>query len=157
MKKGWRKIEETAIDRTSRSKKKGVYFEVSSSPYDVPEEIRGFYCENRKKFVVEFRYFSNEPTKKNDGADGVVFLCGVNSGRLYSIEIDVDRLHIGEISLDVKNDEDSPKIRFPNRSRRSSIQSSQNNRREINNRLLDVAGEYFPEVLNRRVNPTAIR
>ncbi|HEY2931851.1 MAG TPA: hypothetical protein VGK99_08880 [Acidobacteriota bacterium] len=73
------------------------------SPYDVPEAVRGFYDEDLKRFVIEFRYIGDEPTERAESSVAHFgFRVGKNSSRIYAIEIDVDALKAKQVALKVE-------------------------------------------------------
>lgn len=80
--KGWERL---VPDR------EGVNVEISLSPYDIPEAARGRYDEEHHRFVIEFKYIEDEPWKRISENEAIHFRVGKNSGRLYGIEIDIDK------------------------------------------------------------------
>jgi hypothetical protein len=77
---------------------KRVKVTVHFSPYDKPLAVRGRYDEDRKRFLVEFQYIADEDVDRQECGDYSLIL-GRNSGRLYGIEIDVDRLQASRVEL----------------------------------------------------------
>jgi hypothetical protein len=69
----------------------GVPISVSPSPYDVPEAVRSVYDESKRRFSIEFQYIGEEPLKSSDVDRGVRCLLGKNSGRLYGIDVYLDK------------------------------------------------------------------
>lgn len=84
---------------------RGVNVTLVVSPYDVPEAFRGDYSPDRKRFRIEFRYISDEPTNTEKVDEHVCFEIGRKSGRLYAIEIDVDRFGAEKVEVRVGVDE----------------------------------------------------
>lgn len=81
----------------------GVNVNVYLSPYDVPRGIRGYFDREADRFAIEFQYIVKEPTKKLDGKDGVVTVyVGKNSGRLYRILINVNKIKVDHVALEVR-------------------------------------------------------
>ncbi len=76
-----------------------VEINVFLSPYDVPEAVRGYYDEQRERFVIEFRYMSDEPTRAQDMGGPLVLHVGKRSGRLHEIEVDVNALKAQSVTL----------------------------------------------------------
>jgi len=76
-----------------------VHINLFLSPYDVPEAVRGRYDQNRKKFVIDFQYASEEPTRQETVDDKLSIRLGKHSGRLYEIEVDVDRVKAKSVTL----------------------------------------------------------
>lgn len=77
---------------------------VSVSPYDVPHHVRGAFDDRKKRFVVEFKYVDSEPTKMVRVGDHALAAVGRNSGRVYSLELDVAALKVDTIGLQMKAD-----------------------------------------------------
>ncbi|MBM4054124.1 MAG: hypothetical protein FJ264_05520 [Planctomycetes bacterium] len=90
-------VEELTQRLPTEGSKVKVEFMVSS--YDIPEAVRGFYSEEKDRFIIEFKYIGNEPAKPQLQDDYVTFMVGKNSGRLYGIEIDVKTLGVEEVEL----------------------------------------------------------
>lgn len=78
---------------------RGVKVKLLVSPYDIPEAVRGFYDEQKHRFVIEFRYIGDEPTELQPQDRHITLVVGKNSGRLYGIEIDVDTLKVEVVGL----------------------------------------------------------
>lgn len=96
----WIKVDEKQYDSPPKEiKRSGVVFEVFISPYDLPEAVRGSYDDQRKRFVIEFRYIQDEPKEKVVGGQFVTFEVGKHSKRLYHIEVDVDKLRVNTVAL----------------------------------------------------------
>jgi hypothetical protein len=78
---------------------RGVDITLVTSPYDIPEAVRGDYNKELRRFVIEFRYMSDEPLERYKCGKDIILRIGRNSGRLYSIEIDIHDLSTQEINL----------------------------------------------------------
>lgn len=98
----WLPIKSDDFDVKSKGKRDGIHFEVSMSPYDIPQKVRGFFCKNRKRFVIEFKYLTDEATKQRKLTPEVVASEGIKSGRLYTLEVDIQQLGVDKVSLLVK-------------------------------------------------------
>ena len=100
----WLQVNPDAEELTQRLQTEGskVKVEFLVSSYDIPEAVRGSYNEEKSRFVIEFKYIGNEPTKPQPQDDYVTFVVGKNSGRLYGIEIDVKALRVEEVALRMK-------------------------------------------------------
>ncbi|QII09508.1 hypothetical protein KsCSTR_01290 [Candidatus Kuenenia stuttgartiensis] len=85
--------------QTEGSKVK-VEFLISS--YDIPEAVRGSYNKEKYRFVIEFKYIGDEPTKAEPQDNYVTFVIGKNSSRLYRIEIGVKALRVEKVELRMK-------------------------------------------------------
>ena len=62
------------------------------SPYDIPEALQGYLDKENKKFIIEFKYRSNDPKYVENFFDVLTFHTGVNSSRIYKIEIDINKI-----------------------------------------------------------------
>lgn len=93
-------IEEFTERRQTEGSKVKVEFLVSS--YDIPGAVRGSYNKEKDRFVIEFKYIGDEPTKAQPQDNYVTFVIGKNSGRLYGIEIDVKALRVEKVELRMK-------------------------------------------------------
>lgn len=71
------------------------------SPYDIPDGVRGGYDGDLKRFVVEFRYMVDEEYRSLDIDDGVCVRLGKHSSRIVGVEVDVDLLHISQVTIAV--------------------------------------------------------
>jgi hypothetical protein len=80
----------------------GVQVDVLVSPYDVPEAVRGYFCHQRQRFIIEFKYISSEDTVEKPQDQNVKIRVGRHSGRLYAIELDVKSLHANAVQLRLK-------------------------------------------------------
>lgn len=70
------------------------------SPFDIPRYVRGYYSENRRRFVIEFKYITDEPTeKKSFGPPEVTTIIGRKTGRIRGFEIDVKALDATTVAL----------------------------------------------------------
>src|SRR5215216_5512884 len=78
-----------AQEKTSAT---GVLNTSLPSPYDVPEAARIDVDEAHNRLFIEFQYISNEPFAKVQEASGLTFCLGKNSGRLYGIEVELDKV-----------------------------------------------------------------
>lgn len=70
----------------------GTKVKMFASPYDVPEAVRAILDNDKKKFVIQFRYLSDEPTIDKQHNSYTVYGLGKFSKRLYSIAFDLDAL-----------------------------------------------------------------
>lgn len=80
-------------------KTQGVEFNVHVSPYDLPDAVRGWFDRERKRFVIEFRYLTDEHTQSRTADQHVTFHVGERSGRVYRIEADVNSLGVDKVQL----------------------------------------------------------
>ena len=62
----WLPVQEREFDKSNSKTHDGITIQVSLSPYDIPEAVRGFREANTPWFVIEFRYISSEPTRTQE-------------------------------------------------------------------------------------------
>lgn len=93
----WIPIQPDEVKTAPVRKPANIEINLSLSPYDVPEAVRG-YCMERKKFVIEFKYINDEPTRV-ERTDEFLVRVGRHTGRLYEIEVDADRLGARSVTL----------------------------------------------------------
>jgi len=77
----------------------GMKVDVLLSPYDVPEAVRGFIRKDHKVFLIEFKYISQEDTIERPQSEHVKLRVGRNSGRLYAIELDLQKFGANHVQL----------------------------------------------------------
>lgn len=75
----------------------GVLVSTSPSPYDVPEAVRTNVDEGRKRLCIEFQYIGEEPMVVKPDAPGISFRLGKNSGRLYGIDLELEKINVTEV------------------------------------------------------------
>jgi hypothetical protein len=130
----WLPLDPKTLDNLQEETKKGVHVEVSLSPYDIPEALRGYYSEDKKKFIIELKYISDETLVEKKVSDHMQLLEGKNSQRLYGFRIDAQGLDLSAISSVIKNELDPIKIR--------NIASDES-RKEINEKLVRLMIQAF--------------
>ena len=85
----WIKVSQKDVNRPFKSKVKGISVTMMSSPFDVPVKAGFGFDEIDGCFFVEFKYLSSkEPKKRIDRDDGVNFIVGKKSEKVYRLEID---------------------------------------------------------------------
>jgi hypothetical protein len=67
----------------------------------VPEAVRGLVDEKSGRYVIEFRYLTEEPLKREIRTDIVTLRVGKNSGRLYGVEINTDAMRSAASGVNV--------------------------------------------------------
>lgn len=92
----WIPLNTRTHELPKRHKIRGVDITLVMSPYDIPDAVRGEYNKDLHRFVIEFRYISDEPWERSKYNDYIVLRIGRNSRRLYGIEVDVHALSGGE-------------------------------------------------------------
>src|SRR2546421_147313 len=106
----WIPLDPKTLDAKQEEASQGMHFEFSLSPYDIPQSVRGHYCEDIKRFVIEFKYITEEPLNERKLAGHVTVQEGKNSGRLYKVFVDVDALNIGLISAAIHEARHAPSL-----------------------------------------------
>ncbi len=89
-------------DEIEHRKLQGVKVDVLVSPYDIPEAVRGDFIEGKNRFVIEFKYISEESTRERLLEPNVKVRIGKNSSRLYAIDLDMKALDASAVSLRVQ-------------------------------------------------------
>src|SRR5438874_13384496 len=122
----WIPLKPEQLDAKQQDASKGMHFEFSLSPYDIPESVRGYYCANRKRFVIEFKYITEEPLHERKLSDHVSVEEGKKSGRIYNVFVDVDALNVAVISAAIREAREAPSL------------SQDVRRRHLNSKLFQV-------------------
>lgn len=142
----WLQVNPDVEEFTKRLQTEGskVKIEFMVSSYDIPEAVRGSYNKEKDRFVIEFKYIGDEPTKAEPQDNYVTFVIGKNSSRLYRIKIDVKALKVEKVELRMKIKDEVKKTL------NNLIQKPINRRRQDNYRLTQKALSeiedelYFP-------------
>ena len=95
----WVPLNAKTLALPKQRKIRGVDITLVMSPYDIPEAVRGDYNRESQKFVIEFRYMSDEPWERYRYNKDIVLRIGRNSRRLYGIEVDIHALAAQMINL----------------------------------------------------------
>ncbi len=101
----WLPVQEREFDKSNSKTHDGITIQVSLSPYDIPEAVRGFREANTPWFVIEFRYISSEPTRTQELDQNLALILGRHSGRLFAIRMNVEALKAQKVKLDIKMSE----------------------------------------------------
>jgi hypothetical protein len=112
----WLPVQEQEFDKANSKTQDGITVQVSLSPYDIPEAVRGFREVNSPWFVIEFRYISSEPTRVQELDQHLALTLGKNSGRLFEIRMNVETLKANQVKLALKMKETAAGAldKFPN-------------------------------------------
>lgn len=99
----WIKLDPESLTEAAREPismdEPDVRIEVSVSPYDVPEAMRGYFEDDEERsFVIQFKYLDDEPTEEREAGPFATLHVGKNSGRLYRIEVDVEGIEKAEVT-----------------------------------------------------------
>lgn len=98
----WLRVDPSTFDPDETVVRRGVEFHVFLSPYDLPEAVRGRFDSALNRFVVEFRYVTDEPTASIIADPHVTLLVGASSKRLRQILVDVKGLGATEVALRIE-------------------------------------------------------
>lgn len=100
----WLKLDQRSLNAPKvTSSSSGVRLEVSLSPFDVPEAVRGFASnEEVGWFKIEFRYADSEDPVRKEVSETMVIEEGKGSGRLQAILVNVKKLNVGQVELDLQ-------------------------------------------------------
>jgi hypothetical protein len=88
MSETWIPVDRTALNQPRQKKVDGVEVTVMASPYDVPDAYRSHYDAEKDRHILEFRYLTEEPKKRENHGQYITLLVGKNSRRIYGVEID---------------------------------------------------------------------
>ena len=102
----WIDLDTQELNEERKEMIRGVEVTVLLSPNDVPEGVRGYYDQDGKRFVIEFKYMGEEPTREEQKDENLTLRIGKNSigknsDRLYAILIDINRLGANAVRLNV--------------------------------------------------------
>jgi hypothetical protein len=98
----WIWIDPETVIQPESKRLGGVHITLMMSPYDLPEAVRGFYSSKRDRFVIQFKYLADEPTKPEAAGSFVSLRLGEKSGRLYELDLDVRREDAQVVALMIK-------------------------------------------------------
>ncbi|WP_342316122.1 hypothetical protein [Lysobacter sp. FW306-1B-D06B] len=103
----WIEVDEDRYDKDYEERRdvRSVVIHVSASPYDIPHQVKGEFAPDSHRLVITFRYLADEPTHQVHLAKHAIAAVGKKSGRVYSIEIDVDSLNVEEVKLKLQIDD----------------------------------------------------
>lgn len=97
----WLHVEPNRYDEGEDVSRKGVAFHVFLSPYDLPEAVRGQYNERLRRFIIDFKYMTEEASDLLKVDAYVKLRVGQRSRRLYQIEVDVQGLGASQVALKI--------------------------------------------------------
>jgi len=97
--KDWVILDQARLNQRREKEIRGVRINVFLSPYDIPQAIRGQYDQQIGQFLIEFKYMEDEPIVRDQKDLALVLRIGKNSGRLFGIEVDVDKLKASHVNL----------------------------------------------------------
>lgn len=98
----WIEVDPNLVNPPKREKVDGAEVTVLMSPYDIPTALRGYFDEDRDRFVIEFRYLADEDKKKESPRPHITLCLGKNSGRIYGIELEVQALEAPWVQIVAK-------------------------------------------------------
>lgn len=101
----WIQVDESRYNQIKHAKSgidsRTVIIEMSLSPYEVPNQVRGDYDEQSKKFVIDFRYIDSEDVMPLVLDTHMSAFVGERSGRVYSLLLDIDAMGAEAIELKI--------------------------------------------------------
>ena len=100
----WIEVERNEFEEATDSR--SMVVRISVSPYDVPHHIRGALDEDKRRFVIEFKYVDREPTKAVKAGRHAIAEIGKHSGRIYSLDLDLNALRADKTGLEIKSKAD---------------------------------------------------
>ncbi len=80
---------------------RGLSIELSLSPYDLPREVEGRLDKATAIFHIFFRYLDQEEAVPKRLNDTITMKIGKNSGKILGFEIQVEKLGIQEIAVQI--------------------------------------------------------
>jgi len=95
----WIQVDPSTLAKPTNETLDGIEVTLMTSPYDIPEAFRGFYDRRLERFVIEFKYLAEEPTRRETPHKHVALRAGKNSGRIYGVEIDVEGMKAQWVQL----------------------------------------------------------
>lgn len=99
----WIRLDPRHYAPSEKEERNGVEFHLHVSPYDLPDAVRGFFDNERRRFAIEFKYISPEDTLEQRVDEHVSVQVGKTSRRLYRIYVDVTSLGAEQVVLRVKS------------------------------------------------------
>ena len=98
----WRKVDNEQVNRPTEEQIDGITIRMLVSPFDVPEAVRGDFNNARKTFAISFKYRAGEESLSEQRFDDdTVLFVGRASGRIYRIEIDLKRVMVNGVALEL--------------------------------------------------------
>jgi hypothetical protein len=99
----WITVDVNDVNKEAVKTLNGVNVRMMFSPYDVPRLFRGYKCpDNSEIFVIEFKYLTDEPllSRKSSPDAPIELEVGVNSKRIYKIQLDMKKLDCQAVRLE---------------------------------------------------------
>jgi len=97
----WLQLDPVEFEDDQQQTINGVVFHISVSPYDIPSAVRGAYDEKKARFIIEFKYPSNESSRETKVDEHVTLRLGSNSNRIYAIEADIQAMEADAVLLQI--------------------------------------------------------
>jgi len=96
----WIPLDPVTLNPGEKEVVHGVEINVGLSPYDVPDGVRGYYDDDIKRFVIEFRYLDDEEDREPSWQnENITLVVGEHTGCLYQIHVNVDDLSANAVKL----------------------------------------------------------
>jgi len=100
----WLSIDPGKFSEPEKKTIRGVEINVYPSPYDIPDAIRGYYDNDKEKFIIEFRYIGerHEKLRSDTEDDHLILKAGKKTGRIYELELDMNALNANAVNLQMQ-------------------------------------------------------
>lgn len=102
----WLNLDTAQLYKAKQKSLNGVQVNLFLPPSLIPNAVRGGFSKEEQRFVIEFRYLapSSSCIVENVQSDdqSVVFQLDKDSGRVQKILIDVKKLNVGKVQLNVE-------------------------------------------------------
>jgi len=85
---------DTEALKETRELEDGMKVIASPSPYDVPGAIKAEFDGGKHELRIHFRYIGTEPVRQEGAGEELSFGLGVNSGRLYEIDVQLKEAEV---------------------------------------------------------------
>jgi hypothetical protein len=141
----WIEVDQKDLDLATAKQESegGVYIRLFVSPHDVPDAFRGYWDEDKQRFIIEFRYLDAEPWRLEPGEGAVRLRLGKHSRRISGIEVDTERLEADAVLVQVSSMAQSAHDSLA--SRPSRPPSPNENYRLAKDLVAQLAGRLRPE------------
>jgi len=89
------------LQQVEDDKVENIQIQLFISPYDVPDAVRSYFDEKKKRFVIDFKYIGNEDWLLQRLNEFLSLRLGKNSERLYGMEFDINGLKAQSVQLEI--------------------------------------------------------
>jgi hypothetical protein len=95
----WVLVDTETVTKPAPREIHGVTVEVVLSPYEIPDAFRGYYDNERDRFIIEFRYPDPEDWRLQSDNKNIGVRVGQHSGRIYGFEVNAKGLGADTVNL----------------------------------------------------------